>query len=54
MILKPFQASIRLQGILAAPAASFARQRNYGYASSQELTAGTHQNNFRYSNRDLK
>lgn len=54
MILKPFQTSIRLQSILAAPVASFARQRNYGYASSQELTTDTHQKVFRLSKGDLK
>jgi hypothetical protein len=44
----PSHASSPLQLILAAPAASFARRRNYGYASSQELAAGTHQNDLRF------
>lgn len=48
MELNPSQPSPPLQNYLAAPAVSFARQRNYGYASSQELTAGTHQVIFRY------
>ncbi|HTE57506.1 MAG TPA: hypothetical protein VK694_02090 [Verrucomicrobiae bacterium] len=44
--MQALQNSFPLQSILAAPAASFARQRTDGYASSQELTAGTHQNAF--------
>ena len=43
MIKQSIQASIRLRASLAAPAASFARQRNYSYVSSQELTTDTHQ-----------
>ncbi len=35
--------SLQLQLVLAAPCASFARQRTQGYASSQELVQGTHQ-----------
>ncbi len=46
--MTPSQVFLLLQNILAAPAASFARQRNYGYISSQELAAGAHQNALRY------
>ena len=39
--------SPQLQPLLTAPVASFARRRNYSYAPSQELTAGTRQQSFR-------
>ncbi len=45
------QLSSTLQAFLTAPTASFARRRSYGYASSQELTAGTRQKTFRYAER---
>ena len=47
-VMNPIQNSFMLQPILVAPIASFARQHNYGYASSQELTLGTHQDSFHY------
>ena len=47
MIEQSHYASVRLQNILAAPVADFARQRNYGYVSSQQSTTDTHQNIFR-------
>ncbi len=49
MILeRSFQIYIPLRAVPAAPAVSFVRHRNYGYVSSQELTAGTHQNDSHY------
>jgi hypothetical protein len=39
---------IQLQSILTARCASFARQRSYSYASSQELTHRTRQNGLRF------
>lgn len=41
--MNPPQISSPLQFNLVAPATSFARHRNYSYASSQELVASTHQ-----------
>ncbi len=40
--------SFTLRLFLAAPVPSFARQRTYGYASSQELGTGTHQKELHY------
>ncbi|HSX30070.1 MAG TPA: hypothetical protein VLE73_05935 [Candidatus Saccharimonadales bacterium] len=40
--------STQLQNHLTAPDVSFARHRNHGYASLQELTSGTRQVVFRY------
>lgn len=53
MILQSFQTSIRLKDVLAAPSVIFTRRRNYGYASSQEITASTHHNDFYMSKGDL-
>ena len=41
---------IQPQLILMVPAGSFVRHRSYGYASSQELSTGTHQYGFRLTN----
>lgn len=46
--MSSYQTYPLLQNILTAPAASFARRRSYGYASSQGLTADTRQNVIRY------
>jgi hypothetical protein len=46
--MNPFQIPPPLQNPLAAPAACFARHRNYSYASLQEQTTGTSQVIFRY------
>lgn len=48
MIRQPIYASFLLQTTEVAPVASFDRQCNYGYISSQELTTETHLSDFRY------
>jgi hypothetical protein len=51
--MSPLHISPQLQNLLTAPAASFARHRNYSYASLQELTTGTRQVLFRYLRGDM-
>ncbi|HSX29494.1 MAG TPA: hypothetical protein VLE73_02945 [Candidatus Saccharimonadales bacterium] len=47
--MNSFYISPQLQSHLTTPDVSFARHRNHGYASLQELTSGTRQVAFRYS-----
>ncbi len=53
-ILNSSYASLQLQSFLLAPGLSFARQHSYGYASSQELIPGTHQDSFHLTERDIR
>ena len=46
--MKLLLASLQVNPTLAAQTSSFARHRNYGYASSQELLVCTHQAEFYY------
>jgi hypothetical protein len=41
--------SLQPQSFLAVPFVCFARQRSYGYASSQEQSNGTHQEELHFT-----